>query len=71
MLPMQVLSSVRERDPHATTESLHVAIKIPHAATKTRHSQINIFLKKKEIKLSEGKDLGILFAAVTPVAGTE
>ena len=55
----------------ATTKSLHVALKIPHAATKTQHSQINIKKKKKGIKLSKGKDLGILFAAVFPVAGTK
>ena len=56
--------------PQATTKSLHVALKIPHAATKTWHIQINN-KKKKGIMLSKGKDLGLLFAAVFPVAGTK
>lgn len=35
--------------PHATIKSSHAATKkAPHAASKTSHSQINTYLKKKK-----------------------
>ena len=54
MFPMQgaqVQSLVRECIPHATTKSLHTAIKSPHVATNNWHSQIKKKKKTKQMEL--------------------